>query len=62
MSKRYRVTLRETIFGDVTVEADSIDEAKDKALHGSNNPDETVDWWDETSETKVYAVEQVEDD
>ena len=57
MPKKYRVMLREVIFGEVIVKAESVEEAKKKALHDGGA---SVDWEDD-SDTTVYVVEPLDD-
>jgi hypothetical protein len=55
--KKFEVLLEETIYGRITVEAESVSEAEKKALES-----EGVEWEDETITTQISAVKELEDD
>ena len=57
MKKLYNVHLHETICGDVEIEAKTEAEAREQALQSAN-----VDWWSETTETKVTGAIEINED
>jgi hypothetical protein len=58
MKKQYRVVLRETLFGEGIVEAADAHTAERLAMMGKAE----IDWMDETAETTVHKVEEIQDE